>query len=192
MRATPFAALLLAATFGCSQEERPATPSSPEPSPAPVVPDAAPAAAPVAVDAGAPGFVVEPVLDLAESRAGAGMKSYTSEGKDPPPGPEFAIFRVVVGPPASADPAAEARKRLQGSDLATGVKVESQRPIRIDGMSGFAGEARGTFSGTPVRIYQVALFESARSYVMQGRSSAERWNWYQAAFERMAGSFKRR
>ena len=63
--------------------------------------------------------------------------------------------------------------------------------IRVDGLDGLVIAAQGQLEATPVRLYQVTLFTEDRAYVLVGRSSAERWNWYRAAFEKMARSFRR-
>lgn len=49
----------------------------------------------------------------------------------------------------------------------------------------------GRFEDTAVTIYQVTLYDTTVAYVLDGRSSTERYTWYRAAFEAMARSFHR-
>jgi hypothetical protein len=179
---------LMLVTFvsACTTEAPPAAPPDAAPARRPPPPDAAAAAAPP--DAAGPRFKVEGAMDLAEASDG----SFTSGGKLPAPAPEFALFRVQVGPAVAKDRAGDAKKRLAATDLATQVKVQGQRAVTIDGLEGFETGGQGSFEKKAVTLYQVVLYDAAGSFTLQGRSSTDRWAWYKPAFEKMARSFRRR
>jgi hypothetical protein len=183
--ALPFAVVLV--SVACSPSTPPPAPDAaapkkvtrPDAAVAKAMPDAAPAKS----------WTVDATLDLAEAPDG----TFTSGGRVPPPGPEFALFRVVESPPVTAkDRAGDAKKRLASTDLATGVKPEGQRPIKVDGLDGFETAGRGKLDKTDVSFYQVVLYDAAGTYTMQGRSSTERFAWYQPAYQKMARSFRRK
>jgi hypothetical protein len=183
LRALPALLLLV---LSCTTEAPPPAPPDAAPARRPPPPDAAAAAAPP--DAAGPRFKVEGAMDLAEAPDG----SFTSGGKLPAPPPEFALFRAQAGPPAAKDRAADAKKRLASTDLATNVKVQGQRAVTIDGMQGFETGGQGTFEKKAVTLYQVVLYDESGSFTLQARSSTDRWAWYKPAFEKMARSFRRR
>ena len=180
----PRTVLLALVCMACSQPP-PAAPDAGKPK---APPDARPRP-PAPPDAAVKEFTIEAAMDIAEASDG----SFTSGGKLPPKPPELALFRVVKEPATAAkDRAGDAKKRLGATDLASGVKVEGQRPVKIDGLDGFETGGRGTTDTTAVTLYQVVLYDAAATWVMQGRSSTDRFAWYKPAYEKMARSFKRR
>jgi hypothetical protein len=110
------------------------------------------------------------------------------------PGEPMFVAGPSISPVKAVHREEYSRQRLNETAETRIERVMSHKAISIDGLNGFETHAVGkyTSSGTPLRIYQVMLFEDDGYFLMQGLVGRDDTHDTISDFETMARSFSRR
>jgi hypothetical protein len=134
-----------------------------------------------------------PLLTYATTTAG--LDVYTPDGRFVPgQRPEAVMFAGHGMAPIRGE---EAQRRFcterigNLDDDLMGVTITTMRPISLDGLHGFEGQAVGTSraDGRRRAVYQVVLFEPDRYVILVGLTDEDQAEGYVPAFQAIAGGF---
>lgn len=141
------------------------------------------------------GIAIVPSANLKITRGVGKMLVYTKDGTIPAKSPEDPLF--IAAPSLSNVPIDNKRKfavqRLFQTAHTKIGSVTSNNEITIDGLDGYEilAEGEDADSGTPLRIYQVVLYDDGSYILMQGLVGANVANHYLPEFKTMARSLTR-
>jgi hypothetical protein len=125
----------------------------------------------------------------------AGLDVYTPDGRFVPgQRPEAVMFAGYGMAPIRGE---EAQRRFctdrigNLDDDLMGMTITTLRPITLDGLHGFEGQAVGTSraDGRRRAVYQVVLFEPDRYVILVGLTDEDQAEGYVPAFQAIAGGF---
>jgi hypothetical protein len=141
------------------------------------------------------GFAIDAPAKLTPTRGIGKMLMYTKDGAIPAKSREDPLF--IAGPSLSKVPIDNKRqfavqRLFQTAHTKIG-SVTSNNEITIDGLNGYEilAEGEDADSGTPLRIYQVVLYDDGSYILMQGLVGANVAEHYLPEFKTMARSLTR-
>jgi hypothetical protein len=142
-------------------------------------------------------FRITPAAPLKLAGRVGNMLLLNPAGALPKPGetpPEGAIY--VIGPSVSQQPIddlpAFAKARATQTAQLKGLKLTSERPLQLDGLTAYelTGHGSDTKTGEATQLYQVIIRESNAYYIIQGLAKQADGNALEA-FRQTTASFKR-
>ena len=125
-----------------------------------------------------------------------GMTFYTPDGRFVPGQPGAALF--IAGSGLRNVEGDDARRRFATEHLGQldadlmGVSVTTQRPVTLDGLSGYESQAVGRSRGTgePRVVYETLLFDQGRYVVLAGVASERDAATYVPAFQALVAGYR--
>lgn len=141
------------------------------------------------------GFAITASSKLKPTRSIGKILLYTKDGVTPAKSPEDPIF---IAAPSVAKVPIDNKRQFAMNRLFQTVNtkvgsVTSNSEITVDGLDGYEilADAENADNGTPLRIYQVVLYEDGSYILMQGLVGADAADEYLPEFRRMAHSLSR-